>query len=746
MIKSVLTFMRRSMRKGNTLKTKVSLGSFLVGASFGIAILAMIVGIYAYSIRENYIRLRSGPETFYGYSLYDEEYKNFLFVNAPQSFKDFLYAENADNFISYKYDTMDAPYDFVTVGQQMRHHDACAAVVFANDADEALKKGQQIDVLTYVRTDKLDFYYANDYLENILMIYDKDLTAQNGYPQITITKAKINLNGISSSNYDSSIFGIIAVAPLIIFIAILYSVMTAGTNAIAGEKERGTFAAIILSPTPRGSIVTGNVLGISVLGIIPALVVTLIVSMITFFDHHFSLTGLIIALLLIISFAILIASITILISVLNQSVTSAQTAFLPIFLIILGIAVNSIQQLGTFGEYFLYFPLYGHFFGLGNAFAADYNYHNNYILSALICATLSIALSAGIMIFTTKLLYNEKFMTNEGGLSAKDLKKERKPKKSSGIGLLISHALFPVIVLSFVQMLALIPTAISYMRNDIYSDFIVSLKDVSGMMGIVGVMSDILAMFLSSPLFLICMTLGYFVLIFIYCMRIRIFERDRHPLQSMGFIGAHPIRHYLTGLALGFVLLTSVCTILIITGNLEFHGLAVNSSNIWIILSGMPMWFIQGASEEIMFRGYMIPRIEKKFGKIFAVIYSSFLFAALHGANIGFTWLAGINLFIIAVFFALIYLYTESIWLTCAAHTAWNFCQGSLYGLKVSGSDSGASIIASNYTSTAPALFTGGSFGPEGGLAVTIVTAIGIIIISIMLILKHRRCSASTAK
>lgn len=771
MIKATLTFMRRAMKKGNTMKTKISKGSFIVVAAFAVAVIYMIVGTAQIFINE-YVRRRNHiPDPiFTDYDQYDEDEASFLFVNPPASFVSFLDDNDSDEYFPSKFSVMDTPYDFVTVGELMRLNGASTAVVFPPDSEEKISANKTLEILTYIRTDRLSYGEAELFIEDAIDSYDSYLSEQEGRPQISITNTRMDFYGQSENNYDSSLFAVVGIIPLIIFITALYTIMTGGTNVIAGEKERGTFAAVILTPSPRGAIVVGNTLGVAILAMIPALILCLLTFL---FLPAKSISGLIIALLLIVSFAILISSLTILISIINQSVVSAQTAFLPVFLIILGIAVNCIQKLGTIEKYFLFFPLYGHFFGIGNALCSAYDFYSGYEPCAITCIVISFALSLLVMFIGTRLLYNEKFMTNSGGLSARDLRKKDKPKHDLGIGFLIGQAAFPVVTLSIVQLLAMIPTAIAFMRDSSYSDFILGLKDIKTVSGIVGTMGNIMAMFLSSPVFLISMAIGYLILVGIYCLKIRIIENNRHPLKSMGFIKAtdsvaaaglednsnssettgsanlgvdtnrtskvRPLPLYLTGLLLGFGLLTSVCLILIATKNLTFNGLGVNSQNIWIVLSGIPMWFIQGASEEIMFRGYMIPRIKKRFGSVFAIVFSSILFAVFHGANIGFTWLAGINLFIIAVFFALIYIYTDSIWLTCAAHTAWNFCQGSLYGLEVSGSSSGISIISSSYAPDAPAYMYGGAFGPEGGLAVTIVTIVGIIIVSALLIRKKRQ-------
>jgi len=69
----------------------------------------------------------------------------------------------------------------------------------------------------------------------------------------------------------------------------------------------------------------------------------------------------------------------------------------------------------------------------------------------------------------------------------------------------------------------------------------------------------------------------------------------------------------------------------------------------------------------------------------------------------------------------------NSIWGVCAIHSAWNFVQGNIFGLQVSGMDKMVTIwrfeaIGNDY-------ITGGDFGPEGGLSVSIVLLIALIVL-----------------
>ncbi len=90
--------------------------------------------------------------------------------------------------------------------------------------------------------------------------------------------------------------------------------------------------------------------------------------------------------------------------------------------------------------------------------------------------------------------------------------------------------------------------------------------------------------------------------------------------------------------------------------------------------------------------------------------------------------LALLNLVLMGIFMGLYAMREGSIWGISALHSAWNWVQGNFFGFEVSGNSArGGTLI--NLTETGPDWFTGGTFGPEGGLVVTIFLMIGILVI-----------------
>lgn len=137
---------------------------------------------------------------------------------------------------------------------------------------------------------------------------------------------------------------------------------------------------------------------------------------------------------------------------------------------------------------------------------------------------------------------------------------------------------------------------------------------------------------------------------------------------------------------------------------------------------------IAGAvQEELIFRGMIFRKLERSFGSWIALIVSAILFGAIHLTNPNAILVSGIAIIVTAgILIAAIYILTRSLWWAIGIHPGWNFFEGSVFGTQISGHvQSGffSSII------TGPVARSGGSFGPEAGLAaILIVGTIGFLL------------------
>lgn len=219
-------------------------------------------------------------------------------------------------------------------------------------------------------------------------------------------------------------------------------------------------------------------------------------------------------------------------------------------------------------------------------------------------------------------------------------------------------------------------------------------------------------------------TAGTIVACLLYCRAI-----EKRSWLSLGFVKKGAVGEYAAGLGIGLALFGGAVAFCVVTGNLT---LSVNPTPaVGMIVLYFLGYLIQGMSEEILCRSYLMVSMQRGCPLWVAVLTNALLFTALHLANPGVTPLALLNLLLFGIFASLYTLRRGSIWGIGAIHAVWNFAQGNIFGISVSGMSGNPSILTAT-TSEGGAIIHGGAFGMEGGLGVTIVLAIGCLLLMVM--------------
>jgi len=102
-----------------------------------------------------------------------------------------------------------------------------------------------------------------------------------------------------------------------------------------------------------------------------------------------------------------------------------------------------------------------------------------------------------------------------------------------------------------------------------------------------------------------------------------------------------------------------------------------------------------------------------------AVALASVCFGLMHLGNPDHTLLSTINTMLVGVPLSIAYLRTRALWMPVGIHFAWNYMQGFVFGLPVSGFRLPAAILTPR--AHGGAWLTGSAYGPEGGLLCTLV-------------------------
>ncbi|WP_245978895.1 CPBP family intramembrane glutamic endopeptidase [Streptomyces diacarni] len=133
-------------------------------------------------------------------------------------------------------------------------------------------------------------------------------------------------------------------------------------------------------------------------------------------------------------------------------------------------------------------------------------------------------------------------------------------------------------------------------------------------------------------------------------------------------------------------------------------------------------------TEELLFRGVVFRLLEELTGTWGALITSGLLFGAIHLVNAHTTVWGALAIAIEAgLMLGAAYVATRTLWLPIGLHLGWNFAEGGIFGVGVSGNANGQTGLLHGVLSGSDAL-TGGSVGPEASVVAIFVCSIPTIV------------------
>ena len=224
---------------------------------------------------------------------------------------------------------------------------------------------------------------------------------------------------------------------------------------------------------------------------------------------------------------------------------------------------------------------------------------------------------------------------------------------------------------------------------------------------------------MTSDAMTICMLFATAAMIGVVLLFCRAFQKRR--MRTLGFVRKGMGKEYLKGLGIGFAMFSVAVLICVHTGSLRLEGFPETFA-LGIFALFAVGFLIQGMAEEVACRGYFLVSFARRHSVWAAVLANSVVFAALHLLNSGLSALALVNLTLFGVFASVYFVRTGNIWGVGALHSAWNLVQGNVFGIQVSGAELSCSVLSSTPVD-GMGLINGGTFGLEGGLAVTVVLA-----------------------
>lgn len=207
-------------------------------------------------------------------------------------------------------------------------------------------------------------------------------------------------------------------------------------------------------------------------------------------------------------------------------------------------------------------------------------------------------------------------------------------------------------------------------------------------------------------------------LVFLFCRLLQ-----KRKLTTLGFVKEGCGKEYAKGIVIGFALFSAAVFLCVLTGAVSLTGADTFTVSGFLLFTAGFM--VQGMAEEVLCRGYFMVSVGRRYPMWVAAVVNAVAFAALHLLNPGISPLAIVNLVLFGIFASVCFIQTENIWMIGAIHSVWNLVQGNVYGIKVSGMQTGCTALLATMTE-GKELINGGAFGLEGGLAVTAALLAGI--------------------
>jgi membrane protease YdiL (CAAX protease family) len=211
-------------------------------------------------------------------------------------------------------------------------------------------------------------------------------------------------------------------------------------------------------------------------------------------------------------------------------------------------------------------------------------------------------------------------------------------------------------------------------------------------------------------------TLGLIVLsialVVSYVSGVRWIER-RQPVELLAGTG---FTEFAAGLALGLSLFTTLMLLLWMLGVYRPSGWG----RVAPLAGGLLLALLAAILEEIVFRGFLFRLSAKLLGTWGALALTSALFGAAHSFNRGATVGSSVAIALEAgVLLGAAYALTQRLWLPIGLHLGWNFAEGSIFGMSVSGGTTKGSLITG--TLRGRDVITGGTFGPEASIVAVVI-------------------------
>jgi membrane protease YdiL (CAAX protease family) len=206
--------------------------------------------------------------------------------------------------------------------------------------------------------------------------------------------------------------------------------------------------------------------------------------------------------------------------------------------------------------------------------------------------------------------------------------------------------------------------------------------------------------------------------------------RGRATWKMLGWNGGTRDRAaFAFGTVLGLAIAFFALTIAVVIGGARIE-LTGESFTAYLGVAGKvcSVLLVGALAEELLFRGYPLARLAAPIGRVAASVVLAVLFAGAHLTNPEVSALGIVNIGLASLVLSAAFFTPGGLPLAWGVHFGWN--GGLALGADAPVSGILFDIPALEFVTERSALVTGGTFGPEGGIAASVAMAVALIWLS----------------
>ncbi len=249
------------------------------------------------------------------------------------------------------------------------------------EKDEAIKKLENKEIDMYIKYDEnFNIQAGQDTVPNVEIYYNSTKDESNYIYTYYIAKLNdfeateanlfdINRGGISAdtaTNEDTMTKVLTMMLPFLLIVLLYSGCMSVCADSIAGEKERGTIATLLITPVRRSSIVVGKLIALTLAAVVSSIssFLGLVLSFPKLSGANLSFAGYgineyILMLLVILACDVFFVVLVTIISTLAKSIKEASSYAAVGTILVMAIGITSFMATKASSNYGLYFiPIY----------------------------------------------------------------------------------------------------------------------------------------------------------------------------------------------------------------------------------------------------------------------------------------------------------------------------------------------------------------------------------------------------